>query len=539
MKKTSFYTILAASAVMMLTGCSQSDIVESQTGKDAVVNFNVTTPNGLNTRSFGDGTTATKLHYAVYNKAGNLISEYGIKEADFDQLHTSVSLQLVRGDQYSVVFWADAGSDSPYTIDWTNKKMTLGEDVAAKANDENRDAFYKKVTFVVVGDANRTIELTRPFAQLNIGTNDIATSTAAGFTPGKTQVTVSGVPNTLDLFTGNVSGSTSITYEYAQMPNGEDFPVTGYDYLSMNYVLMGVDKTTTDVTFDYDAAGGGAEHQRTFAAVPIQRNYRTNIYGSLLTNQVDYEVTIAPDFIDPAHDVKIVEANTSEELQAATATEGNTIVLKSNATYTLPTTIANGVSIVGNGASTVLQAPGGQYSSGVQNLTFKNVTVKEDTQNYNGIIHSDNLVYENCVIEGMPFGFATHLTYNNCTFKQTSSSLYNLWTYASNATFNNCKFESAGKAALVYRENGTEWLTVTFNNCEFTASAPVEGKAAIEIDSRLAPFEVHINNCTATGFGTGNTSGISLWNNKNATEATNANLKVYVDGTLQTLNVMQ
>lgn len=538
MKKTSFYTILAASAVMMLTGCSQSDIVESQTGKEAVVSFNVTAPNGMQTRSFGDGSTAKKLHYAVYNKAGNLISEYGIKEADFNnQLQTSVSLQLVKGDQYSVVFWADAGDDSLYTVDWANKKMSLGEDVAAKANDETRDAFYKKVTFVVVGDANRTVELTRPFAQLNIGTNDMAESTAAGFTPGKTQVTVSGVPNTLDLFTGNVSGSATITYEYTPLPNGEDFPVTGYDYLSMNYILMGADKTTTDVTFDYDAAAGGAEHQRTFASVPVQRNYRTNIYGSLLTNQEVFNVTITPAFETPAHDVKVVSS--SAELATEALTEGAHIQLKTNDTYAMPTTIANGVTIEGNGAATVLQTPGTQYAAGVQNLTFKNLTVKESNSNYTGIVHSDNLVYENCVIEGMPFGYATHLTYNNCTFKQTSSSNYNLWTYASNATFNNCKFECAGKAALVYRETSTEWLTVTFNDCEFTASAPVEGKAAIEIDSHYAPFEVHINNCTATGFGTGNTSGNSLWNNKNATEASNANLKVYVDNALQTLNVKQ
>lgn len=536
MRNLNFYTILAASAVMMLTGCSQSDIVESQSGKEAVVNFNVAAPNGMKTRAFGDGTTATKLHYAVYSKAGDLINEYGIKEADFENLSTTVSLKLVKGDTYTIVFWADAGNQSPYTIDWANKSMSIAN-ATINANDENRDAFYNTQTITVAGNANESVQLKRPFAQLNIGTDDIAESTAAGFVPGQTQVTVSGVPNQLDLFTGNVSGSTNVTYQYAALPNGEDFPVTGYDYLSMNYVLVGADKSTTDVTLNYTDANGGAAHERTFASVPVQRNYRTNIYGSLLTNQVNYTVTIAPNFDEPANDVKIVEANTSAELSTAAKTAGNTVVLKTDGTYSMPTTVANGVTIVGNGEQTVLEAPGGQYASGAQNLTFKNLTVKESTANYNGIIHSDNLVYDNCVIEGMPFGYATHLTYNNCTFKQTSSSLYNLWTYASNATFNNCKFECAGKAALVYRENGTDWLKVTFNNCEFVASTAVNGKAAIEIDSSLAPFEVYINNCTATGFGTGNTSGLSLWNNKNATDATNAKLKVFVDGVQQTLKV--
>ena len=35
---------------------------------------------------------------------------------------------------------------------------------------------------------------------------------------------------------------------------------------------------------------------RTFTNVPVQRNYRTNIYGSLLTNTTDFTVVIEPAF---------------------------------------------------------------------------------------------------------------------------------------------------------------------------------------------------------------------------------------------------
>ena len=83
---------------------------------------------------------------------------------------------------------------------------------------------------------------------------------------------------------------------------------------------------------------------------------------------------------------------------------------------------------------------------------------------------------------------------------------------------------------LIYNEGSVGGQTATFNDCTFTASAPVAGKAAIEIDSSLptgvgTPFNVIINNCTATGFSNGTVSGNPLWNEKRGTKA-----QVTVDG---------
>ena len=136
------------------------------------------------------------------------------------------------------------------------------------------------------------------------------------------------------------------------------------------------------------------------------------------------------------------------------------------------------------------------------------------------------------MIEGQPFSYAEKAVYNKCTFKQTSSDAYNIWTYGSkDITFNSCRFECAGKSVLIYNEGATGQNAATFNNCEFVASAPVAGKAAIELDSsRISgTFVVNINNCTATGFGTGSNSGNSLWNVKN--DKTEKHSQVFVDGT--------
>lgn len=235
--------------------------------------------------------------------------------------------------------------------------------------------------------------------------------------------------------------------------------------------------------------------------------------------------------------------STQKSFNTAITTANSTVVLAAGS-YKLPEgskSIADGVTIIGNGEGTVLKTKaaeeGGDYKYNAQNLnnvTFKNLTINEGNGIYNGIKHSDNLKYENCVIVGQPFSHADHVVYEGCTFNQTSPDAYNIWTYGSkNITFNNCVFNCAGKGALVYKEGGTVWFKATFNDCKFIASAPVAGKAAIEIDSSLNPYEVYINNCTSEGFANGSKSGNSLWNNKkgNAT-----NLKVVVDGVPQALN---
>lgn len=219
-----------------------------------------------------------------------------------------------------------------------------------------------------------------------------------------------------------------------------------------------------------------------------------------------------------------------EGFKNAVAQENATVVVPAG-TFTAPESVADGVTIEGV-EGTVIDIPTAvAYHD--KNLTFKKVTMKSPNVNYTGVQHAASIKYEDCTIEGQPFSYATEAVYENCTFKQTSSDAYNIWTYGSkNITFSKCTFESAGKAVLVYKENGTETYKATFNECKFSASAPVEGKAAIEIDSSLNPYEVYINNCTAEGFSTGTNSGNSLWNNK---KGDSSNLKVVVDGIEQTL----
>lgn len=221
-------------------------------------------------------------------------------------------------------------------------------------------------------------------------------------------------------------------------------------------------------------------------------------------------------------------------LQAAVdaAQDGDTVEIVKAGTYKVPT--GKNITITGAVDGVVFENIGA-HNMGGASMTFKNVTFDYyPNVNYIGLQHSGDLVYNNCTFNGQVFLYGASETFNNCTFNQNSADAYNVWTYTADVVnFNECTFNSAGKSVLVYNENSAEFNTVNVAKCKFIASAPVDGKAAIEMDSsRTAGINLTIDAATtATGFGSGNVSGNSLWNNKmgNSTDANN-DITVVVDG---------
>ena len=168
-------------------------------------------------------------------------------------------------------------------------------------------------------------------------------------------------------------------------------------------------------------------------------------------------------------------------------------------------------------------------------ITFNNVTFDYKTNgNYIGLQHADTLVYNNCIINGMVFLYAVNETFNSCTFNQTSAGAYNVWTYgAQNVAFNGCTFNCVGRCVLVYNEGAIAKTDLTVTDTKFVASAPVTGKAAIEIDTSLMAGGATItvdDKTTDTGFAAGSNSGKTLWNDKKQTADTNKNTTVTVAG---------
>ncbi len=290
MKKYSF--LLMAASVLFATSCeTDSELVSVQQAATSKVSFSLSTPQ-MASRAYSDGKTATHLQYAVYDEQGTLLSDLTNTKATING-STTVNLQLVTGNTYSVVFWAAANENAPYSVDFTNKTVTVDYSNAV-SNDEARDAFYAYKTFTVKGAQSERIELKRPFAQINIGTSDYAAAKSAGYVPTHSSVTVTDIANVLNFVDGSVTGNVTAEFESAAIPTSEDFPVNGNEYLAMNYVLVGADKQLVNVEFTY--TDGSNAKERLVSSVPVQRNYRTNIYGKLLTSQVDINVEIKPEY---------------------------------------------------------------------------------------------------------------------------------------------------------------------------------------------------------------------------------------------------
>ena len=341
MKRYLLSTFTIAAAALLVTSCNDEMDNGLKTGDEGTVTFTAQLPSEMGTRAFADGLTAKHLQYAVYEAGQSTpLKVFGdettvVGEAEMVNLKKSVTLKLTSGKSYDVIFWADATTDSPYTFNPASQEVSVDYS-KVNNNSDNCDAFFKKETITVSGNQSVDVQLTRPFAQVNIGTDDFDAAKASGLEVTQTEVVAKAFA-TLNLATGEVADEADRTFTMKAIPTASDgeFPVAGgYKYLSMDYLLVGADKATVDVAFNY-----GGPQSRTFTNVPVQRNYRTNIYGSLLTNTTDFNVVIEPAFSGEfAHEV--VSISTFAALKAA-ATAGGDVKLESAIDFTQVVTVDN------------------------------------------------------------------------------------------------------------------------------------------------------------------------------------------------------
>ena len=322
MKRYLLSTFTIAAAALLVTSCNDEMDNGLKTGDEGTVTFTAQLPSEMGTRAFADGLTAKHLQYAVYEAGQSTpLKVFGdettvVGEAEMDNLKQTVSLKLTTGKTYDVIFWAaDNSAKKPYTFDPLTQTVKI-KYTNVYSNNDICDAFFKKETITVSGNQNVDVKLTRPFAQVNIGTDDFDAATIAGLNLTQTQVKAT-AGDILNLATGKMEGTEATrTFKMKAIPTADDgaFPIAGYKYLLMAYIPISDTKETVDMTFGYN----GKSSFRSFTNVPLQRNYRTNIYGSLLTNSVDFNVVIEPAFSGEfAHEV--VSASTFAALKAAVA----------------------------------------------------------------------------------------------------------------------------------------------------------------------------------------------------------------------------
>ena len=539
MKKILF---LGAMAAMLLGTASCSNDMEPAIG-DGTVQFKVELPGAIDSRAISDGTTATKLDVACYDADGNVLTNLNPVVTPFNERVATVTVKLVKGQKYNFAFFAHADG-APYAFNAGTKLSECTFSVTDNytgenclSNAENRDAFYAVLTDYTVSAETKEVTLYRPFAQLNFGTDDLAAAEAAGITPGQSKVTVKQVATSFNLSTGKAAtdGAVDATFALAARPAEKLVVDKEYDWMAMNYFLVPNNEANVNVEMTVNTNKQPVVVPVT--SVPVKKNHRTNILGSLFTQEGKFNVIIDQDFDEPDNnvdypeitDVAIVNGQQYETLDAAIAAAevGATIKLTPG-TYTF-SSLNKSVKIVGtNKERSIVEFINKAYNCSGVDVYFENLTLKVGSQDYKGFQHSNSETYKNIIFEGGHLNlYGATATFDGCTFNQSTYD-YCFWTYGATTTnVTNCVFNTVGKAVKVYKERDTAIHTFNISNSTFnvTSRAKDKIKAAIEIDGTLCPFAVNITNTTVNGHDPGETSGNILWNCDAGSKAT-----VIVDG---------
>ncbi len=298
--------LFAIASMLFATSCSNEEL-QTETEANAQVSFNISIGNKM-TRAISDGLKVDQLMYAVFDQNGQLVT----KKTSIDNIKFSatngytLSLSLPNGKTFKVVFWAQDDDCSAYTV---SDDMNVKVNYTGVNNDESRDAFFAATEpFTVNGPGYHSVTLKRPFAQVNVGTDEFDWNTI--YESGKiiisSSATIKGVADQINLLDGSLSGSVDVTYSLANIPQellnadlDNDGIKEAFRYLSMSYILANNEKSIHQMSFQF-----AAEDKSTINLVdglnivPILRNWTTNILGQILSGRQHFNIQIDPSYND-------------------------------------------------------------------------------------------------------------------------------------------------------------------------------------------------------------------------------------------------
>lgn len=502
MNKKLFLGMFAAAGMLFATSCSNDELDVVQSGNEAQVTFSLAAEGGIATRAISDGTGAKKLVYAVYNASGELIETIAntdvngqiVDNSAFDNgLTENVTITLAKGQQYTVAFWAQNPNCTAYT---TTDLKNVTIDYAGLNNDETRDAFFKAETFTVTDNTEIDVVLKRPFAQINVGVyqTDWDAAKASGIEIEKSKVTIENAATSINLLTGEVGGEQTVEYGFDIIPAQFATPETldvdldkdgtkeNYVYLSMSYILAN-DETTgyaktalEDLDFTFaPISGNNINFSEGLNAVPVQRNWRTNIIGKILTGDVTFNITI-----DPIYDGEY--------------NNGEAQPVNINGVYYA--TIQDAVNNVKDGD--VIKVATGKYTEVVKVASGKNFTLEAAGPNVviAALDHQSNGTPSTVKVKGITFDNSITLA---GWFTGTAPNIAPcVGAWGGNLTFEDCTFIVAGTSG---RETGvmTWWTTknnvmsLSFNNCTFEGQNDHANARAMQIYGYV---DMEVSNCT-------------------------------------------
>ena len=591
MNKKLFLGMFAAAGMLFATSCSNDELDVVQSGNEAQVTFSLAAEGGIAARAISGGTGAKKLVYAVYNASGELIETIAntdvngqiVDNSAFDNgLTENVTITLAKGQQYTVAFWAQNPNCTAYT---TTDLKNVTIDYAGLNNDETRDAFFKAETFTVTGNTEIDVVLKRPFAQINVGVyqTDWDAAKASGIEIEKSKVTIENAATSINLLTGEVGGEQTVEYGFDIIPAQFATPETldvdldkdgtkeNYVYLSMSYILAN-DETTgyaktalEDLDFTFaPISGNNINFSEGLNAVPVQRNWRTNIIGKILTGDVTFNITIDPIYDgeynnDEAQPVNINGVYYATIQDAVNNVKDGDVIKVATGTYTEVVKVASGknFTLEAAGPNVVIAALDHQSNGTPSTVKVKGITF-DNSITLAGWFTGTAPNIAPCV-----GAWGGNLTFEDCTFIVAGTSgretgVMTWWTTKNNVmslSFNNCTFEGQNdhanaRAMQIYGYVNMEVSNCTFNtNKDYTLKYVAnEGNIAtfsnnivnnsenfVELGSSAYPGSNYTANIINNTLGNGVNTHI-IANNENQNVNLNGNVSVIAEGVVKDAN---
>lgn len=297
MKKL-FYGVAALAIGFAAASCQQEGLEPAVNGS---VTYQITLPAAPQTKG-ENGYSSYDLHYEVYKTSD--VEVLTSAQFLFDETvtmngnTTTVSLELLNGQNYTILFWAHQAGTDYYAVadnnqsDLLNLQMNLD---GIKSNNDDRDAFCA-VDLLAKNAQSQTkeVKLVRPFSQVNIGT--VLATDKFDIIPQRSEVTIKGVPTAFNVATGSSVGTlTDITFAEAVVPSGTTtIKSVEYTNVAMNYIY--VPEATVAVDYTIFTNNGNVSNEIDY--VTVKKNHRTYIIGNLLTSNATYNIEVLPGFED-------------------------------------------------------------------------------------------------------------------------------------------------------------------------------------------------------------------------------------------------
>ena len=313
---------IAAVALLSLTSCQRDELQGgSISGEEVTVSISAVVPGdgGAVVKSNdnpGNGSEVNRCILEVYllkGEDGNATASlYGTRQVVKVENLTAAfeDLNLITGQKYRLVLWADhvenpeSGLETDLYYETESlPSISYKSGTEYESNEDSRDAFFKVEEFELDGPEDRTVSLTRPFGQINIITTDygLIPSTHSDLLPVKIKLAFPSIPTSIDLVNGTVNDMAEVTTSTAVDIAGLD--VDGEEdskQLSFDYILAPAEGQTVvsefTMSFLKDDGTTPVAKDYTFENIPVQRNYRTNVSGALLTDRAGVDVVVEPGF---------------------------------------------------------------------------------------------------------------------------------------------------------------------------------------------------------------------------------------------------